>query len=146
MENKSNKILWFLLIILLIYILLSILFAMINNKKNQKSLETIGKSSTDFITGIDNTKSHLNEFNYNYTTGKVDYKPSTISLNMYNKITEGMNEEEVIKILGTGEKLIGQNTYIISWGDLNLSKGYSIQITFDINSCNVISKKQVGLK
>lgn len=121
-----------------------VVILIVNNKEND-TVTSIGDGASGFIEGINNAQSHLNEFSYNYETGEVEYKPNNITLEMYNRVTEGMGEKEVIQILGNGERKNGDNTYMITWGDLQMSKGYLIQIVFDENS-KVLNKNQLGLK
>lgn len=65
---------WILIIIILISICLGI-NSYIENKKLEETFSNIGNSASDYIKGIDNAQSHLNEFSYNYNTGTVDYNP-----------------------------------------------------------------------
>lgn len=146
MKNLVKK--WWLwgILIIVVVILFVLISNYIENKKIKKTFDNIGNSSTDFISGIDNANSNLNEFTYNYNTGEVEYKISKITLEMYNRIEEGMRQEELISILGKYEnKLDGENTYILDWGDSNMSKGYWIRVIFSKDG-NVISKSQIGLK
>lgn len=126
---------WFWTIIILVVVVVILIIKSINTTQTFQNSENIEN----------NIQSHLNEFTYNYETGEVEYRPTQITLEMYSRINEGMNEKEVIQILGVGEKLEGENTYMISWGDINMSKGYTIQIIFNTNN-EVISKSQIGLK
>lgn len=142
---------WFWLIILFITIIVVVSIVQIQKNKNlEKEIETIGESSLNYYNGINKANSHLNEFTYNYETGQVEYKPEKITLEMYNRIKSEMLEDEVTQILGMGEKteIEGANSYIITWGDLNLSNPpyYRIQIIFDKKTQTVISFNQIGLK
>ena len=95
----------------------------------------------------ENTKSHLDDFSYNYETGDVEYHPN-ITLEMYDRIKEEMTQEAVVAILGKHEnKLDGENTYMLEWGNSYspITGGYWIQIVFDQNE-KVLSKSQTGLK
>jgi len=146
MKNLVKK-WWFWVIVIIIVVILFILISnYIENQRMKKTFANIGNSATDFISGIDNANSHLNEFSYNYDSGEVEYRPSKITLQMYNRIEEGMKQEEIISVLGKYEnKLEGENTYILDWGDSNMSKGYWIRVIFSKEG-NVISKSQIGLK
>lgn len=146
MKNVVKK-WWFwggiIVICILSYILIS---KHIENKKLEQTFENMGKGANDFITGIDNSQSHIDEFSYNYETGEVEYKPSNITLEMYNRIKEGMTQKEIISILGKYEtKSEGENTYLLQWGESNMSKGYWISIVFNKDG-TVASKSQLGLK
>ncbi len=141
---KKKHIYILIIAIILSFIIITILVN--SNKKLQDNLSSIGSSASDYINEIDNAQSHLNEFTYDSSSGIVNYTPSSITLEMYNRIDNGMSENEVISILGTGEKMEGESTYLISWGTSNMSKGYWIQIVFDSSTNNVISKSQIGLK
>lgn len=145
MKDLIKKWWFWVIIVVIIALLASIIINQIKQEEVEKTAQNIGNSATDFISEMDSAQSHLNEFSYNYKTGEVEYTPSKITLEMYNRINEGMSEKEVSQILGVGEKLQGENTYMISWGDMNMSKGYWIQITFN-SSNKVISKSQIGLK
>ena len=136
----------YILIFAVIFLFVVILIFVNSNNKTQENLSSIGSAASDYINGVDNAQSHLNEFTYDSTLGTVIYTPSNITLEMYNRIYNGMSESKVISILGTGEKMEGENTYLISWGTSNMSKGYWIQIVFDSSTNNVISKSQIGLK
>lgn len=138
---------WIWLIIILTILIISVIvIKKIQEKQMENSFENIGKSTVDFLKGIDNAKSHIDEFFYNSQTGNVEYKPSEITLEMFNRIKEGMIENEVILNLGQYDnKILGENSYVISYGNSDLSKGYWIQIVFNKNN-KVISKSQIGLK
>ncbi len=146
MKNLLKKC-WFLGIVATICILLCIIIiSYLKDKETEKTQSKIGEGASDYISGIDNAQSHIDEFSYNYQTGKVEYKPSDITLEMYNRIKEGMTQEEVISILGKYEtKLDGENTYLLQWGESNMSKGYWISIVFNKDE-TVSSKSQLGLK
>lgn len=146
---KLYKKWWFWEIIIVICILIyTLTINYIKNKETKESLTNIANSATNFISGIEKAQSHLNEFSYNYETGQAEYKPSKITLEMYNKIKEGMKEEELSSILGKCDnKLQGEETYIMEWGNSYspVYGGYWIQIVLDTNN-TVMSKNQVGLK
>lgn len=63
------------IIIFIITIAIILYFIISNNTKTNNAMSTIGNSATDYIKGIDNAKSHLNEFTYNSKTNKVEYSP-----------------------------------------------------------------------
>lgn len=138
---------WFWLIILVIIIIFIVIIKWLENKALETSFENIGEGATNFIEGINDADSHLDEFTYNYETGKVEYKPQ-ITIEKYNQIKEGMTQDEVINILGDGEKIQSEGSvgFLMTWGDLNLSNPphYSIHITFDSYG-KVSSKNQLGL-
>lgn len=135
---------WIIAICICVFICM-IIVSYLENKKSESVQSKIGGEASDYISGINNAQSHIDEFSYNYGTGEVEYKASKITLEMYNRIKEGMNEKEVIQILGNGEKMEGDNTYILSWGDINMSNEFSIQIVFNKDK-TVLSKSQIGLK
>jgi len=136
---------WGIVIIFVIFIIFIINLAIEQNKLKDTA-ESIGEGASNFISGIENSQSHINEFSYNYETGEVEYKPSKITLEMYERIKVEMEQKEVVTILGKYEnKLDGENTYILDWGDSNMSKGYWIRVIFSKEG-NVISKSQIGLK
>lgn len=138
---------WFWLIILIVAVLtISIIVNLINKRKIKESAENIGEGATDFIEGVENADSHSDEFEYNHTTDEVDYKPE-VNIEKYNKIEEGMTEEEIILILGKYDnKLQGEENYILEWGDSYspIYGGYWIQVVFD-ETGKVTDKNQVGL-
>lgn len=138
---------WFWLIVISIIIISIMIIKWLENKKIETSFENIGEGATDFIEGINDADSHLDEFTYNYETGEVEYKPQ-ITIEKYNQIKEGMTQDEVINILGDGEKLQpdGSEGFLMTWGDLNLSNSpyYCIHVIFD-SSGKVSSKYQLGL-
>lgn len=149
MKNLIKK-WWFWAIIVTVIIASStIILQCINKKKIEDNLANIGKEMTDFYSGIENANTHINEFTYNYETGQVEYKPVTITLEMYNRINNGMTEKEVINILGNGEKLQPEKSagFLINWGKLEIWEYpyFNIQINFN-SSGEVISKSQLGLK
>lgn len=142
---------WWFWAIFVIICILCYVFSLyyLENKKIKESVSNMGNSASEFTKGIDNAQSHLDEFSYNYGTGEVEYKPSKITLEMYNRIEEGMSQEEVILILGQYEDVLnGENTYILEWGNeySPVYNGYWIQITFDANEKNVLNKYQIGLE
>lgn len=140
---------WFLGIVIIVCVLLCIIIVFyLKNKETEKVQSKTGEGASDYISGIDNTKSHIDEFSYNYKTGEVEYKPSKITLEMYNRIKEGTTQEEVISILGKYEKKSeGENTYMLEWGNsyAPINNGHWIQIVFDTNK-KVFSKYQTGLE
>ncbi len=149
MKNIIKK--WWFWVIFIIICILCYVFTLhyLDNKKIKKSVSNIGNGASDFIEGVDNAQSHLDEFSYNYDTGEVEYKPSKITLEMYNRIEEGMSQDEVVSILGKYEDMLnGENTYILEWGNeySPVHNGYWIQITFNVNEKNVLKKYQIGLE
>lgn len=124
-----------------------IYFKINENKDTKEAFESMGNAATNFITGIDTANSHLNDFEYNYETGEVEYNKKKLTLENYNKIKIGMSEAEVEKILGEGEKLSPAegNTYLINWIDED-DTFCRIQIVFDKNTKTVSTMLQVGLE
>lgn len=152
MEKEKKPIFkkwWFWLIFAIILITIILVVGKVREERElDKTMQTIGNSASDYMKGIDNAKSHLDEFSYNNATGKVDYKPK-ITLEAYNKIKEGMTQEEIVEILGEQEnRLEGENTYILEWGDSYkpVTGGYWIQIVFDNKTNKVTNMSQVGLQ
>ncbi len=148
MKNLIKK-WWFWIIVISIGMIICISISnYLENQKNKKAVANIGNSASEFIEGIDNANSFLNEFTYNYETGEVEYHP-TITIEKYNSIKEGMTEKEVTSILGNGKKLQseGKNGFLMTWGELETWKPpyYRIQIYFN-KSGVVYSKSQMGLK
>lgn len=147
MKNILKK--WWLWLIILILIIWAIIA--IKDYKDKKEIEekfsAMGEAASDFYEGIQTAEGYSDYFTYNYSTEEVEYHPP-ITIERYNNIKEGMTEKEVVSILGDGEKLQpeGSNGFLMTWGDLDLSKYpyYRIQITFD-NSGNVTNKMQLGL-
>lgn len=151
MMKKIIKKWWFWVIV--ICIIFVVVMAMIERNQQRQIKETaekIGESASDFYTGTQEANTHLDEFTYNYETGEVEYRAETVTLEMYNRIKNGMSEEEVVNILGIGEKLSteGSNTYMITWGDVNITKEpyYNVQIIFNNDTKEVVNKSQIGLK
>lgn len=148
--KKTIKTWWFWVIISIICIMVCIaILYYVGDIKTEDSMSNIGKGATDFIEGIDNAKSHLNEFSYNYEKSEVEYKPLKITLEMYNRITEGMSQDEAVSILGQYEDILnGEDTYILEWGNeyAPVYDGYWIQITFNTNEKRVLKKHQFGLE
>ncbi len=141
---------WFWLIIIAVCVIITILIIQyINQKQVEDSFKNIGSGALDYLTGINNAQSYLNDFTYNYETGEVEYKPSTITLEKFNRIKEGMKKNEVIAILGKGEELHTEEskTYMMTWGNLNMTETpyYIIQIIFNEND-EVVMSSQLGLK
>lgn len=148
MKNIKKKwYFWLITLIFVICIVISINYIM-EQKELKQTAKNIGRGASDYINGIENANSHLNEFSYNYETGKVEYKPSEINLEMYNRIKKEMTQEDVVSILGNYDnKLDGENTYMLEWGNsyAPINNGYWIQIVFDMNK-KVLSMYQMGLK
>ncbi len=151
MDKETKKSIIF-VVVGIIIVLAIILPIVINrnqeNKRLKESFSRIGQAATDYIEDTKNANSYINDFSYDYTTGEVDYHP-TITLEMYNRIKEGMTKEDVISILGKEDDILGKDEeedYIIEYGDTFLSKGYWIHFTMDRKTNKVINKKQVGLK
>ena len=68
---------WFwLIIVIVIAIIIALVSKFIEEKEIEEKFSKMGKSTTDFTKGIDDAKSHLDEFKYNYETGQVEYTPS----------------------------------------------------------------------
>lgn len=141
---------WFWVILITICILCYVFIShYLENKEINESVSNIGKGASDFMEGVNNAQSHLNEFSYNYNTGEVEYKPFKITLEMYNRIEEGMSQDKVISILGQYEDILnGENTYILEWGNQYspVYDGHWIQITFNANEKKVLKKYQIGLE
>ncbi len=141
----------FVIIGIIIVLAIIIPIAIKHNKENEelkKSFSTIGNSAKEYVEEKENVKSHIDEFSYNNTTGEVEYH-SAITLEMYNRIEEGMTKEEVIAILGKEDAILGEGegeNYIIEYGDSLLKKGYWIHFTMERKTNKVINKKQVGLE
>lgn len=151
-ENKKENALykkwwfWLIIVILILIIIFSILKIKEQRMLNRK-METVAESASNFISSTKDVKSHLDEFSYNYETGQTEYKP-LITIEKYNNIKEGMNEEEVVLLLGNYDKKSdGENTYMLEWGNAYSPayNGYWIQIVFDMRN-RVSRKYQVGLK
>lgn len=138
---------WLIVIVLLISIIL-IIKEYREQKKIKETMKTIGESALDYYNGIQTAEGYGQYFTYNYETGEVEYHPP-ITIEKYDEVREGMTEKEVISILGNGEKLQpeGANGFLMTWGDLNLTKYpyYRIQIVFNASGV-VENKSQMGLK
>lgn len=138
---------WFWIAILLTLMMIIIIMEYKEQKEIEESYENIKNGATDYTEGVYKADSHLDEFVFNETTNEVDYLPE-ITIEKYNMIENGMTEDEVVSILGRGEKnQTDKNSgFLISWGDLNLNNPpyYRIQIVFN-SSGEVISKNQLGL-
>ena len=140
--KKLIKKWWFWIITLEICLILYIIISnYIENRELKDSMSNIGEGASEFIEGINNAESHLDEFSYNYETGEVEYRPKKITLEMYNRIKEGMNQEDVVLNLGKYDnKMTGDNTYILEWGDAEMKKGYWISIVFNKDTNTVFNK------
>lgn len=139
---------WFWAIIIITIIFITLILQYISQKQVEDSVTNIGNAMAEFYTEIERANTHLDEFTYNYETGEVEYKPSKITLEMFNRVKYGMTKSEVIALLGNGEELHSEEskTYMMTWGDLDLAKApyYRIQIIFNENN-EVISSSQLGL-
>lgn len=146
--KKLIKKWWFWIITLVIFLILYIIISnYIENKELKDAMSNIGEGASDFIEGINNAESQLDKFSYNYETGEVEYKPKKITLEMYNRIKEGMNQEDVVLNLGKYDnKMTGDNTYMLEWGDAEMKKGYWISIIFSKDTNTICNKYQIGLK
>lgn len=146
-ERKIYKKWWFWIAILLIFIIVIIIMKYKEQKEIEESIENINEGITDFIEGTDKADSHLDEFIFNDTTDEIDYVPK-ITIKEYNRIKNGMTEDQVVSILGKGEKSQPDENsgFLMSWGDFNLNNPpyYRIQIVFN-SSGEVTSKRQLGL-
>ena len=82
----------------------------------------------------------------NDTDKKTEIDVTKLTQENYNKIKEGMQEKEVIEILGEGEKLSPEEaeTYLIVWEDPN-NTFCRIQIVFDKLTERVVSMTGIGL-
>lgn len=75
-ERKLYQNWWFWLLVIIILISISFgINSYIENKKIEETFSHMGNGASDYIKGIDNSQSHLNEFSYNNITGTVDYNP-----------------------------------------------------------------------
>lgn len=142
---------WFWGIVFLILLIVAFeVYEYIEQQKTIKTWQKIGEAINEEMekdTRVAETKTHLDEFSYNYVTDEVEYHP-IITLEMYNRIKEGMAQEEVISILGKQEnKLDGENTYVLEWGNSYkpVTGGYWIQIVFDKKTSKVTNMSQTGL-
>ena len=146
-EKKLYQKWWFLIILLVIIIIIgAVIYTKLENEKLETTFKNMGEGFSDYYDNKKNITSHLNEFTYNYETNESEYKPKIITLEIYNRIKEGMTQEEVILNLGKYDnKLNGENTYMLEWGNSNMSKGYWISIIFNKEG-TVVSKSQIGLK
>lgn len=146
-ENVKNPVYkreWFWLIIVIIVIAIIVGIKYYNDKKEEEKWEAFAEGMTSYYEGIEDAEGYLDDFSYNYITEEVEYNPKTITLEMFNRIQKGMTEEEVIEILGIGEKITTDelSTYIINWEKSNSM----VQICFDKEDNKVIYANQVGLK
>lgn len=148
MKNIIKK-WWFWVIVFMVLIIIGLIIRESTKQiKLKETAKNIRNSASEFIAGINNAQSHSNEFSYNYETGKTEYTPLKITLEMYNSIKQEMTQEEVISILGKyNNKLDSENTYILEWGNSYspVNDGYWIQIVFNKDK-KVLNKYQVGLK
>lgn len=148
MKNIIKK-WWFWLVIIVLVLAIIIGVREYNRKKAIKEKwASMGQSITDFYEGTQNAEGYLNEFNYNYETGKVEYNPTENNtwLYKYNLIEEGMTVNEVVQILGEGYITPGINDteYFMNWGtNEGLEEGQVITIQF--NDEKVHLKTQIGL-
>lgn len=147
MKNIVKKWWFWIIIFFTVLIIIFIIFKIIEENKIKTNMVSMVEGMSDYYKGINNSKSHIDEFNYNNTTGKVEYRP-TITLEKYNNIREGMDDKEVVSIIGNYDKKSeGENTYMLEWGNAYspVYNGYWIQIIFDTNN-KVLNKYQTGLK
>lgn len=149
MEKKHEfyKRWWFWVIIVLIIVVIGIVAWKVQEEiKLKKTFENIGKGFKQYYQEKENTTSYLNDFSYNNETGEVEYKPSTITLDIYNKIIEGMERKEVEKILGKGRETPGidEKNYYLNWG---LTEGLKEDqvIVIEFYNDKVERKTQLGL-
>jgi len=149
MENKQEfyKRWWFWVIIVLIIIAIGIVVYKIQEKIRLKnSFENIAKGFEEYYQQKENTTSYLNDFSYNYETDKVEYNPSKITLEMYNRIKEGMERKKVEEILGKGRETPNseEQSYYLNWGvEEGLKENQVIVIEF--YNGKVTGKTQLGL-
>lgn len=134
-------------VVCVLFISIIVILQCKRQKETKETFEIIGTSANNFYKETQNAEGYLNDFAYNETTGKVEYHPQ-ITLEKYDRIKEGMTEQEVTSILGDGEKIQpeGANSYLMTWGDLDLKKPpyCRVQITFSLNG-TVKNKTQIGL-
>lgn len=151
MEEKNKlklyKEWWFWLIIALIIIIIGFVVYKIQEEiRLTNSFKNIAKGFEEYYQQKENTTSHLNDFSYNYETGEVEYTPSNITIEMYNKIKEGMERKKVEEILGKGRETpnIEEQSYYLNWGvEEGLKENQVIVIEFYNNK--VTGKTQLGL-
>jgi len=110
------------------------------------SFKNIAKGFEEYYQQKENTTSHLNDFSYNYETGEVEYKHSTITLEMYNRIQEGMERKKVEDILGKGRETPGidEKSYYLNWGLTEGLKDNQV-IVIEFYNDKVTGKTQLGL-
>lgn len=78
MNKDTRDSIIFVIVGIVLILAIVIPIAIKNKKENDKlkeSFSTIGNSATEYVKEKEKTKSHLNEFSYNYATGEVDYNP-----------------------------------------------------------------------
>ena len=73
--KKDTKTLLIFILVCIVIILAIVIPNIIEKNKIQKTFETMGEGASEFIEGINNAKSHLDEFTYNNETGEVEYHP-----------------------------------------------------------------------
>lgn len=150
MSKDTKKIIIFIVIgiIIVLAIIIPIVIEYKENKDLERKLSNIGNGVREYVEEKENAKSHIDEFSYNYETGKAEYHP-TITLEMYNRIKEGMTKEEVIEILGKEDNIIendDSNNYIVEYGNSYLAKGYWVQVIIDKSTDKVVKKYNTGLE
>lgn len=146
-ETKNSIIFAVVSIIIVLAIVLPIVIKRNQeNKKLEDSFSTIGQAASDYMVGTKEAESYIDDFSYNYATGEVDYHP-TITLEMYNRIKEGMTKEDVISILGNEYEILdGTLLYSLVYEKIDESNGYLIAIHMNKEKDTVFSKNQEGLK
>ena len=150
-EKKSFKLYqkwWFWVIIVLIIVVIGIVAWKIQEEiKLKKTFENIGKGFKQYYQEKENTASYLNDFSYNNETGEVEYKPSTITLDIYNKIIEGMERKEVEDILGKGRETQKKKkkNYYLNWGLTEGLKDNQV-IVIEFYNDKVTGKTQLELE
>ena len=148
MKDKKNIIIICLIIVIIGLVVYLVVNKIYRENETTKAMKNIGETAKDYVEGIKNAESHLNEFPYNNETGQVEYHPK-ITLEAYNRIKEEMTKEEVVAILGKEDNIIkndNSNSYIVEYGESYLTKGYWVQIIIDKETNKVLKKYQVGLE
>ena len=145
--KKTKNVIIVCLIIIVIGLITYIIFSKTYKEdETTKSMKNIAEAAKNYIDGTNTAESHLNEFSYNYSTGQVEYHPK-ITLEMYNRVKEGMTEKEVVSILGNNYKILdGTILYSLIYGKTDMSDGYLISIHIDKDKGTVFSKNQEGLE